>query len=94
MVRQVKRSKDNIYKGGENLSAEQKILADTLAIVVGLIVYLFRVVFAILLLVLVVKAIKYFNNKNKNDCATCVYKQRCTQQESTNINQKPLFKDG
>lgn len=76
------------------MSAEQKILADTLAIVVGLIVYLFRVVFAILLLVLVVKAIKYFNSKNKNDCATCVYKQRCTQQESTNINQKPLFKDG
>lgn len=76
------------------MSAEQKALADTLAIVVGLIVYVLRAVFAILLFILVVKAIKYFNNKNKFNCDTCIYKQRCTQQEFANIGQKSPFKDG
>lgn len=64
-----------------NLTQEQMILADSLAIFVGLIVYIFRAVFGVLLFVLVIKAIKYFNNKNKYNCATCIYKQRFNQQE-------------
>lgn len=69
-------------------------MADTLAIVVGLVIYILRAVFAILLFILVVKAIKYFSNKNKFNCDTCIYKQRCTQQELVNIGQKSSFKDG
>lgn len=76
------------------MSAEQKALADSLAIFTGLFVYAFRAVFAILLFILVIKAIKYFHNKNKYDCATCVYKQQCIQQELANRNQDFSFKDG
>lgn len=45
------------------------------------IVIIFRIVFAILLFVLVIKAIKYLNNKNKYNCATCKYKQRYNKEE-------------
>lgn len=76
------------------MSAEQKALADTLVIFVGILVYVFRAVFAILLFILVVKAIKYFHSKNKYNCATCIYKQRCMQQELANGNQDLPFKDG
>lgn len=76
------------------MSAEQKALADSLAIFVGLFVYLFRAVFAILLFILVIKAIKYFHNKNKCDCTTCTYKQQCIQQGLTNRNQNFPSKDG
>lgn len=76
------------------MSAEQKALADSLAIFTGLIVYIFRAVFAIFLFILVVKAIKYFNNKNKYNCATCIYKQRCEQQTLNNLGQGLQVKDG
>lgn len=76
------------------MSAEQKALADTLVISIGILIYVFRAVFAILLLILVVKAIKYFHGKNKYNCATCIYKQRCMQQELANSNQIFPFKDG
>lgn len=76
------------------MSAEQKALADTLVIFTAFFVYVIRVVFVILLFILVIKAIKYFNNKNKYDCATCIYKQRCIQQELVNSNQDFPLKDG
>lgn len=76
------------------MSAEQKALADTLVLFTGIFIYVLRAIFAVLLFILVIKAIKYFHNKNKYDCATCVYKQRCTQQELANISQELSFKDG
>lgn len=75
------------------MSADQKALADALVGFTVLIVYIFRAIFAILLLVLVVKAIKYFHNKNKYNCATCIYKQNYNQQEIQK-SQVILSKDG
>lgn len=76
------------------MSAEQKALADTLVIIVGIGIYIFRVVLAVLLLVLIIKAIKYFNNKNKNKCEICIYKQRCIQHDFANENSNLPIKDG
>lgn len=63
-------------------------------VVFAVFITIIKIVFVVLLFVLVIKAIKYFNNKNKYDCATCIYKQRCTQQELVNVNQDFPLKDG
>ena len=75
------------------MSADQKALADALVGFTVLFVYLFRAIFAILLLVLVIKAIKYFHNKTKYNCATCIYKQNYNQQK-IEMCQRILPKDG
>ena len=75
------------------MSADQKALADVLVVFTALAVYIFRAVFAILLFILVIKAIKYFHNKNKCDCATCIYKQKYNQQEIQD-NLVIISKDG
>lgn len=48
--------------------------------VIAIFVIIVKIVFAVLLFVLVIKAIRYFSNKNKQDCNTCIYKQNYNQQ--------------
>lgn len=43
--------------------------------VFAFVILIVRIVFVVLLFVLVIKAIQYFHNKNKGNCASCVYKQ-------------------
>lgn len=59
-------------------------------VVFGIIVVIVKIAFVVLLFVLVIKAIQYFNNKNKHDCSTCIYKQQYDQQNYSNFP----FKDG
>lgn len=63
------------------LTAEQKALADSLVLFTVVFVYIVSILFFILLFIIVIKAIKYLNNKNKYNCATCKYKQRYNKEE-------------
>lgn len=57
-------------------------------VVFGIMVVIVKIVFAVLLFVLVIKAIQYFSNKNKHDCSTCIYKQQFNQWNYKNIPPK------
>lgn len=45
-----------------------------------------RTTIFILLLILVVKAIKYLNMRLKHDCSTCIYKQKYINDQLTNVS--------
>lgn len=57
-------------------------------------VMIVKIAFVVLLFILLIKAIKYFHNKTKYDCATCIYKQQYNQQEISKAMKSTLFKDG
>lgn len=66
------------------------VIADFIAIILAFIIIFFKCAFAIFLFILVIQAIKYFKDKNKYNCATCIYKQRYM---SDNLEQQTIISD-
>lgn len=80
-----------------NLSQEQAAQmfesVNAFLVFFAVIVMIVKIALVILLFVLLIKAIQYFHNKNKYNCATCIYKQDYNQQEIQG-SQVILPKDG
>lgn len=68
-----------------NLSHEQAVgvfnAVNGFVVVFAIIVTIVKIALVVLLFILLIKAIQYYHNKNRNlhDCSTCVYKQQYNQ---------------